>query len=384
VGYLSRLLRRYGGMITAPRQTLRAIGAGQGGDPLEGVLLFVWVQLWIAGRVLYRNLMLSSEAPEVSFRRSYEAVWNLSRNDVMLFFVVAFALVVLGRVGARFAPFERRSARAMAAVAGYLLLPVVALKVAGGVTMWLGADQWWLPHHPIDSYVVVVDRRIDWTRFALKCVVAYGPSALLLLDFVLATLRGRAPPERDEPARAPSGRALVAGGAVVALCVLTAAGSSADIAAQAERLRPALPGDPLPDTKLPWLDPAHTQGAKSFTPKSYEGKVLLLDFWASWCKPCRKAMPELSALQKELGEQGLVVVGVNREPYARKKGRTAYRDLAPDFPSALDTRGYGEKLGLTSLPTSYIIDKKGVLRHLHLGYTEPETVRAEVEALLAE
>jgi thiol-disulfide isomerase/thioredoxin len=177
---------------------------------------------------------------------------------------------------------------------------------------------------------------------------------------------------------------LIAGGVVVALCALVAVGSAADIASQAERLRPALPGDRLPDTKLPWLDRAHTGEAKDFKPADYAGKVLLLDFWASWCKPCRKAMPELSALQHELGEAGLVIIGINREPYARKTARTAYRDLAPSFPSAIDGRGYGEKLGLTSLPTSYIVDRKGVLRHLHLGYTDPATVRREVEVLLAQ
>lgn len=376
MSYLARLVRRLGGVIAAPRRTLGAIAAGQGGGPMEGLLLFVWVQLWISGRVLYRNLMLSSEAPGISFKRAWSAVWALSRNDLMILAAVASALILLRRFGP-----SRGSARAAAAVAAYLMVPVLLLKIAGAVTMWSGVDQWWLPHHPIDSYVVIVNRQIDWTRVIVKCVVAYGWPALLLLDLVIGILKRR---PIASVATTPGFAPVAVGGGVAALCVLLSVGSLADIASQVERLKPTLPGDTLPAAKLAWLSNKGTDGSKRFEPAAYRGQVLLLDFWASWCRPCRRSMPEYSALYEDLRADGLRVVGVNREPYDRKKARTAYDDLAVSFPSALDQARFGEKLGLTSLPTAYLVDRAGVLRHLHLGYTDPAVVRAEVEALLAE
>lgn len=373
MSYLRRLLARLGGVLIAPRETLRAIAAGQGGDPLEGFLLFVFVQLCITGRVLYRNLMLSGEAPEISLKRAWGAVWSLSKNDLMLLAVVATALVLLGRFGP-----SRRSSRAMAAVAGYLVVPVLLLKIIGATTMWLGHDQWWLPHHPIDSYVVFVNRQLDWVRFLTKCGVAYGWSAILLVDLVIGVLKGDAPAPREPPfAR------FAAGVAVAGALLLAGVGSAADVAAQAEKLRPTLPGDPIPEVKLSWLSNKATGGKKHFDPTAYRGQVLLLDFWASWCKPCRRSMPEYSALYEELKDEGLQVVGINREPYDRKTARVAYNDLDVSFPSAVDVRGFGERLGLTSLPTAYLVDRQGVLRYLHLGYTDPAKVRAEVEELLA-
>jgi hypothetical protein len=58
--------------------------------------------------------------------------------------------------------------------------------------------------------------------------------------------------------------------------------------------------------------------------------------------------------------------------------------MAPSFDSLLDDKGLGERVGLTSLPSSYVLDRKGAIRHLHLGYTEPAVIAAEVEALLLE
>lgn len=384
VSKLMRLLSRLGGMWVRPRHTLRAMAAGKGGDPFEALALYLVVQLCVSGRLLYRSAMLAGEAPDIARRRASDALWALSRNDVLLFVVVTVGLLLLGQ-GLRMAARRRGretsvSSRGLAAAAAYLLLPLALLKAIGAATMWLGADQWWLPHHPIDSYVVVVKNQIDWGRFSLKCLVAYGLSSLLLLDLVVTLVRGRASRSSFSPAFGV--RAL--GLSTLCLLGVVVLGAVADVASESAKLRPTLPGDRLPALSLPWLQ--HPDGAKkrAFDARDYEGKVLVLDFWASWCAPCRRSMPELDALAKELADEGLVVVGINREPRDRRAALATLKELEISFPSAIDTRGFGEKLGLTSLPTSYVIDRKGVLRHLHLGYTDVREIRAEVEALLLE
>jgi thiol-disulfide isomerase/thioredoxin len=372
---LLALVRRLGGLFADPRTTMLRLAAGKGGAPLEAIALYLWVQLCVLGRMLYRNLSLAGEAPRIALKRSYESLWALGRNDLLLFVVVLVALLLLGRLLRR----ERLPARGLAAAAAYLLVPLALLKGVGALTLWLGVDQWWLPHHAVDSSVVVVAGRVDWTRFAFKAAVAYGPSAILLAELVVGLVKGRARAATASPSFAPS----AVGVLVVGLLAALAFGSAADVASQAARLRPALPGDRLPDILLPWLELPPGESS-SFRPADYEGRVLVMDFWASWCTPCLRSMPELSALYEELRGEGLAVVGVNREPYARAEALASLQDMKLAFPSALDQRGYGERLGLNSLPTSYIVDRQGVLRHLHLGYTDIATVRAEVKALLRE
>lgn len=378
------MLSRIGGMWLSPRKTLRAMAAGRGGAPLEALALYFVVQLCVGGRLLYKSAMLAGEAPEIARRRATDALWSLARNDVLLLVAVTFGLLLLGQLLNALA--KRRgdprplSSRGLAAAAAYLALPLVFLKGVGAITMWVGVDQWWLPHHPVDSYVVIVQQRVDWGRFWIKCAVAYGPSALLLADLVVALIRGRV-----KDVSAPGGFLPQALGlASLSLLFFLGFGAVADVARESEKLRPTLPGDPMPSLSLPWLEPPAEGGARTFDVAAYRGKVVVLDFWASWCAPCRRSMPELDGLVKELGERGLVVIGVNREPYNRPAAEKVIEELGVSFPSALDTRGYGERLGLTSLPTSYVIDRNGVLRHLHLGYTDVARIRAEVEALLDE
>ncbi|MFZ9887268.1 MAG: TlpA disulfide reductase family protein [Myxococcota bacterium] len=358
-------LTRLGSMWFEPRVVLRAHAAGQTRGPLEAVLIYVVVQLCIAGRLLYRHLSLASEAPDVVRRRITETLWSLSGTDVSLFFCVLVALLLLGRVLRR----VRTSSRGLAAAAGYLLLPLALLKAIGITTLWLGIDQWWLPHHPIDSHVVFLKGELVVGRFVTKLLVSYGLPALLLLALVKETEVGWLSP--------------ALGAVSVALLSSLCFGSVADVMVQRATLRPTLPGDVMPSLRLPWLSPPKSAG-RFFELNELSGKVVILDFWASWCVPCRRSMPELQRLQDELGPQGLAVIGINREPYDQAAATEALRELGLSFPSALDNRGYGERLGLTSLPSTYVVDRQGILRHLHLGYVDAATVRQEAEVLLRE
>jgi thiol-disulfide isomerase/thioredoxin len=123
----------------------------------------------------------------------------------------------------------------------------------------------------------------------------------------------------------------------------------------------------------------------AFDSASLRGKVVLVDFWATWCAPCVRSLPELVALRREFGEQGLAVVGVSsdREPAALREFLARHADV--DWPQLFsrDTRDWhpmAREAGIDSIPRIFLIDRKGVLRSVDAG----KDLRATVRRLLAE
>ena len=108
--------------------------------------------------------------------------------------------------------------------------------------------------------------------------------------------------------------------------------------------------------------------------KSLRGKTVLLDFWATWCGPCLRAMPHLQKIHEELGDRGVAVVGINAETgerarrYMNKKGYT--------FTSLVDAgHQVSELYQIRGLPTTVIIDENGVVQHYLFGLRSEREVR---------
>jgi len=117
------------------------------------------------------------------------------------------------------------------------------------------------------------------------------------------------------------------------------------------------------------------------------GRVVVVDFFASWCDPCRVQLPHLGALARELGAQGLVAYGVAvDDERAAVEGFAS--GLGVEFPVLWDPGGdeVARPLGIERLPTTILVDRRGVVRHVHVGYDAhvEERVAADVRALLAE
>jgi thiol-disulfide isomerase/thioredoxin len=119
---------------------------------------------------------------------------------------------------------------------------------------------------------------------------------------------------------------------------------------------------------------------------SYRGKVVLVDFWASWCPPCKTSFPALDALYREYVAKGVEVLAVNVDE--RRRDADAFLSAHPHRLTVLfDPKGAAPAaFGVKGMPTSYIIDRNGNIRFTHMGYSGnvDESYRRELGQLLAE
>ncbi|MFH2057204.1 MAG: TlpA disulfide reductase family protein [bacterium] len=107
------------------------------------------------------------------------------------------------------------------------------------------------------------------------------------------------------------------------------------------------------------------------------GNVVYVDFWASWCVPCRKSFPWLQGLLERYQKEGLRIVAVNldKDPKAAAK---FLRDMPVTFPIVYDSSGVLAKVyNLEAMPTSFVYDRNGVLRWQHLGFQPTDTLETE-------
>lgn len=119
----------------------------------------------------------------------------------------------------------------------------------------------------------------------------------------------------------------------------------------------------------------------------YKGKVVLLNFWATWCMPCREEMPSMEALWQKYKEQGFVVVGISNDEGSKKRVEKFTELLDLSFPVLLDPDGEVNDLyRVSNMPTSFLIDRNGkIISHI-VGsddWLSPEAIQL-VEKVLAQ
>lgn len=142
------------------------------------------------------------------------------------------------------------------------------------------------------------------------------------------------------------------------------------------------PGSAAPSIAMPSLD-----GSKG--PVSLDrlrGRVVYVDFWASWCLPCRISMPTLDRLYRQHGPAGFDIVGVNKD--ASLSDAEAFLKKVPvSFTLVADSNdSIAKAFDVKTMPSGYLIDRKGVVRHVHGGFTRATAtaLEEEIARLLAE
>ena len=125
--------------------------------------------------------------------------------------------------------------------------------------------------------------------------------------------------------------------------------------------------------------------ASEFKLADHAGRVVMLDFWASWCKPCKQSMPWLSQLQRAHGEEGLQIVAISVDT-DESAMRSRLGDIDPGIVVVFDPKGeLAGQYDLEAMPTTVMIDRAGKVLSTHVGFREAEIAEreAEVAALLA-
>ncbi len=120
--------------------------------------------------------------------------------------------------------------------------------------------------------------------------------------------------------------------------------------------------------------------------ENLRGKVVYLDFWASWCGPCRVSFPQLEAIRAELGDRGFEVLAINVDEF-EEDALEFLVEVPVSYPVVRDAEGTSpQTYGILGMPTGFLIDRQGVVRKVHQGYrkSDGEKLRAEIIKLLGD
>lgn len=134
-------------------------------------------------------------------------------------------------------------------------------------------------------------------------------------------------------------------------------------------------GSPAPDFQVELLD------GETFRLSEQKGKVVWINFWASWCPPCRAEMPDIEAIWREEQNSDLALVAVDFAERPDKVREFAER-LGMTFPVGLDTTGQiTTNYRVTGFPSHFLVDREGILREIRVGLMSQETMRQKLEDL---
>ncbi len=139
-------------------------------------------------------------------------------------------------------------------------------------------------------------------------------------------------------------------------------------------------GQPVPNFKV-----ISTTG-QTLSLNNYRGHVLVLDFFATWCQPCRQSIPHLVEMNRKYGNQGLQVLGLSMDEDGELAVKSFVDEFRVNYPLALAGDSTTADFGVRSVPVMYLVDKKGKIAEVYRGYSDEmaRAVEQSIKRLLAE
>lgn len=131
-----------------------------------------------------------------------------------------------------------------------------------------------------------------------------------------------------------------------------------------------------PDFLLPQLN------GETLRLSDYRGKVVLLDFWATWCEPCREETPHMVEWQNKYRDQGLQIIGVSMDD-GPEPVQVFYRQFRMNYPVAMGNAEIGKRYGgILGLPVVYVLDRAGRIVTKRIGTTSPDVIEKDIRDAL--
>jgi cytochrome c biogenesis protein CcmG, thiol:disulfide interchange protein DsbE len=139
-------------------------------------------------------------------------------------------------------------------------------------------------------------------------------------------------------------------------------------------------GQPVPNFKV-----VSTSG-QTISQENYRGHILILDFFATWCQPCRRSIPHLVEMSRKYGKQGLQILGLSVDEGGDRAVKTFTDEFRVNYPLALAGDSTTIDFGIRSVPIMYLVDKKGKIVEVYRGYSDEmaRSLEQSIKRLLAE
>jgi len=170
-------------------------------------------------------------------------------------------------------------------------------------------------------------------------------------------------------------------GAATALFILVLVGcsTSAHVGDAPEALKPAGERRMAPDFALKDAD------GRTVRLSDYRGKVVLLDFWATWCGPCKIEIPWFMQMEKEYKDRGFAVLGVAMDEDGWEAVKPFLAEMRVNYRTVLGTDMVAQQFGgVDALPTTFVIDREGRIASTHVGLASKSDYENDIQALLAQ
>lgn len=134
------------------------------------------------------------------------------------------------------------------------------------------------------------------------------------------------------------------------------------------------------DKKAPAFELKDLSG-KTVKLSDFAGKVVIIDFWATWCGPCKKGIPEFIELQKQYAKRGFVVVGIALDDFESVK--TFYQNYKMNYPVLMGTNEVAKLYGgIRGIPTAFVVGKDGMIKQRYEGYRPKAVFEKDIKAEL--
>jgi peroxiredoxin len=386
-----RLVERIGAALVAPQRALAAAEAAASAD---------------AGRAVAKTgsdatLLIALSVVAASTREVLAALWLLAAGSVMDGLGLMVGIL----------------AQAASMDLAFLFVAGLVLTILAGRTRSFGRDLdlAFVAYVPIALVRLGAELGLALTGWSLTPLarqavggLAYGWAAIVLvLGWRVARARAQVasadtnaggagdadtPVAPDQPGIPASDRSAIArapvpahvpwaGRLVFALGLVLVIVHGARIARDLDAVRPVMAGDRAPGFHVHGIDEEGRVSDAGLGLADMRGQVVLLDFWATWCKPCLVSMPTIDALYRRHRTHGLAVLSINMDDPV--KARAQARSLGIAMPLYMDEGGAAHDYKVTTVPHLVLIDRHGMIRRVHRGIPDEDALDAEIQELLA-